>query len=255
MRIIIGFFAILLASSSFGQVVFKDTTTKPGKAKPDFSKLNLSNRANDHFMIQVGYDGWANKPDSVRTTGIGRHFNMYVMLDKPFKTDPRFSVGLGAGVGSSNIYFEKTIVKLASTAPSATRQVVFDNVSDTNNYKKFKLANAWLEAPVELRFVKNPFNSNKSFKIAVGAKVGFLVSATAKGKNLQTQAGNSIYGNKYISKEKERSFFNSTRLAATMRVGYGPFTLYGAYSVLNLFKDGNGPAVKPYSIGLTISGL
>jgi hypothetical protein len=255
MRIIFGFFAILLASSSFGQVVFKDTTTKPGKSKPDFSKLNLTNRANDHFMIQFGYDGWFSRPDSIKTTGFGRHFNAYVMLDKPFKTDPRFSVGLGAGVGSSNIYFEKTTVRIASSAPAATRQVIFDNLADTNHFKKFKLANVWLEAPIELRFVKNPFNTNKSFKIALGAKVGFMVSANAKGKNLQTQAGNSIYGNKYILKEKERSFFNSTRLAATMRVGYGPFSLHAAYSILNLFKDNNGPPVKPFSIGLTISGL
>lgn len=255
MRIIIGIFSLLLGSSSFAQVVFKDTTTKPGKTKTDFSKLNLSNRANDHFMIQVGYDGWASKPDSIRTTGFGRHFNMYVMLDKPFKTDPRFSVGLGAGVGSSNIYFDKTVVKLVSTASTLDRQVVFKDLTDTNFYKKSKLSNVWLEAPIELRFVQNPFNSNKSFKMAIGAKVGFLVSATSKGKNEQTKAGQSIYGDKYILKEKQKEFFNSTRLAATMRVGYGPFTLYGAYTVLNLFKDGNGPPVKPYSIGLTISGL
>jgi hypothetical protein len=255
MRIIIGLFALLLANCTFAQVVFKDTTTKKAKTKPDFSKINLANRANDHFMIQVGYDGWLNRPDSIRTTGFGRHFNAYVMLDKPFKTDPRFSVGLGAGVGSSNIYFEKTIVRLAMSGSTTPRQVVFDNVADTNNFKKFKLANVWLEAPVELRFVKNPLNSNKSFKVAIGAKVGFMVSANAKGKNLQTQAGQSIYSNKYIVKEKERMFFNSTRLAATMRIGYGPFTLYGAYSVINLFKNGSGPIVKPFSIGLTISGL
>ncbi|HSC54572.1 MAG TPA: outer membrane beta-barrel protein [Phnomibacter sp.] len=256
MRIILGFIALMLAAPSFGQVVFKDTATKQAKtkSKPDFSKLNLANRANDHFMIQFGYDGWMNRPDSIQTTGFGRHFNMYVMLDKPFKTDPRFSVGLGAGVGSSNIYFDQTIVHIANK-PTNNRQVVFEDVTDTTQFKKFKLANAWLEAPVELRFVANPFNTNNSFKVAVGAKVGFLVSATTKGKNLQTAGGTTIYGDKYIVKEKEKSYFNSTRFAATMRVGYGPFSLYGAYSILNLFKDGAGPAVKPYSIGLTISGL
>ena len=69
-------------------------TTQPAPKK-DWAKLDLSTRANDHFMIQYGYDGWPNLPDSINTSGFSRHFNAYVMLDKPFKTNPNFSVGFG----------------------------------------------------------------------------------------------------------------------------------------------------------------
>lgn len=248
-------FSLLLLSASTATLAQNaaDSAAKPKAPKFDYTKLNLKNRANDHLLIQYGYDGWAGTPDSIRTTGFGRHFNLYVMLDKPFKTDPRWSVGLGVGVGSSNIFFEKTDISLVRT--SANSPVAFRNVADTNHFKKYKLTNVWAEAPVEIRYTFNPANANKSWKIALGAKVGTMIAGFTKGKNLQTRNGESIFGNRYIEKTKERGFFQNTRLSATLRVGYGAFSLHAAYQITNHFKDGLGPAVRPYSIGLTISGL
>lgn len=255
MRILTVLLSLFCAKTVLAQTTPVDSLAKAkqAKAKYDYNKLNLKNRANDHFLIQFGYDSWAGAPDSLRITGLGRHLNMYVMYDMPFKTNPQWSVAIGAGLGSSNIFFEKTDIRLTSTATS--KSVAFRNVADTNHFKKYKLTNVWVEAPVELRWVKNPANPNKSFKIAIGAKVGTMISAYTKGKNLQSSAGNSIYGNKYTQKTKERSFFNGTRLAGTIRVGYGAFSLYGAYQVTGLFKEGAGPEVMPYSIGLSIGGL
>ena len=59
----------------------------------------------------------------------------------------------------------------------------------------------------------------------------------------------------YIYKEKETKFFQSSRVAAIMRVGYGNFTVFGSYTLTNFFKEGAGPSVRPYSIGLSLSGL
>ncbi len=60
-------------------------------------------------MLQFGLDGWSGViPDSVKPSGFSRHFNAYIMLDKPFKTNPRFSVGLGVGIGSSNIFLKES---------------------------------------------------------------------------------------------------------------------------------------------------
>lgn len=232
---------------SLGAVAQTDSTGK--KTKKDWSKVKLTGRANDHFMFQFGYDGWANKPDSIATTGIGRHLNIYFMLDFPFKVDPRFSVGLGVGIGSSNIFLDKQEVKIAGTTP----EVEFRNVADTNHFKKYKLANTWAEVPVELRWVANPENSNKSWKVAIGAKIGTMLNAHTKGKNLENKSGGSI--NNYTMKESSKRYFNTTRLSGTMRFGYGNFTLHGAYQITTLFKDNQGPQVRPFSIGLTLSGL
>jgi hypothetical protein len=38
-------------------------------------------------------------------------------------------------------------------------------------------------------------------------------------------------------------------------VGLGHIALYGSYQLTTVIKDGFGPAVRPLTIGLTISGL
>src|ERR1700712_4889061 len=87
---------------AFSQV---DSTAPPvpkkANGKKDWSKVTLGNRANDHFMAQLGFDNWAGKPDTINTKGFAHSINVYFMLDFPFKTDPRFSIGLGAGVSGS----------------------------------------------------------------------------------------------------------------------------------------------------------
>ena len=245
-----------LAFAGFWGAMAQDSTaivSSKKSPKTDWSKVTLGDRANDHFLIQYGYDGWANLPDDIKTTGFGRHFNAYLMLDKPFKTDPRWSVGLGVGIGSSNIFFDKTYIDLKGEVNR--NQASFIDASQTDHFKKYKLTTVWAEAPIELRHVTNPLKSDNSFKWAVGVKVGTMISGGTKGKDLQNKDGQSIYGNKYIVKEKDRKFLNNLRLAPMVRVGYGHFSIYGAIQLTPLFKEGQGPEVRPFSIGLCLGGL
>lgn len=246
-------FGVISANSQTTATPATDSTlpaSQTASAKKSWKKIDLSNRSNDHLMIQYGVDKWAGTPDSISPKGFSRFFNAYVMLDKPFKTNPKFSVGLGAGIGSSNIFFDKTYVDVKSTST----QLPFANVDSVNHFKKFKLTTIFLEAPVELRFSSNPENTNKSFKVALGVKVGTLLNAHTKGKTLVNKAGGTI--NNYIVKESSKKFFNTTRLAATARIGYGIFGLYASYQITSTLKTGAGPdAIRPYSIGIYISGL
>ncbi|GAC1527336.1 MAG: hypothetical protein NVS3B15_04090 [Sediminibacterium sp.] len=224
---------------------------KAPKVKTDWSKIDLSSRSADHLMIQYGGDSWTGRPDSVRTGGFSRHFNLYFMVDKPFKTNPHFSVGLGAGIGSSNIFFNNTNVDLKSTSS----RLPFTNVDSANHFKKYKVTSIYLEAPVELRYYANPANPNKSWKAALGVKVGTLLKSYSKGKNLVNKNGTSIYGPTYVEKESNKRFFNGTMLAVTGRVGYGIFSVDAGYQVTPVLKDAVGPSMHKFSIGITISGL
>lgn len=230
------------------------TTTTTGtatKAKADWSKLDLSSRPGDHFMIQYGSDMWLGKPDSVRTGGFSRHFNLYFMLDKPFKSDPHYSLGLGAGIGSSNMFFTNTYVNLKAN----TSKLPFTRVDSADHFKKFKLTTIALEIPVEIRHFSDPEHPGKSWKWAAGVKVGTLLKSYTKGKNLENKAGSSIYGNTYISKESDKRFMNGTVLGLTGRFGYGIFSVDAQYNLIGVLKDGSGPAMNKFSFGFTISGL
>ncbi len=214
-------------------------------------KIDLSNRPADHFMIQYGADSWTNRPDSVRTGGFSRHFNIYFMLDKPFKSSPKYSVAFGLGLGTSNMFFKNTRVDIKS---NATR-LPFTNVDSTDHFSKYKVVNIYAEVPVELRYYSNPENPNSSWKLALGVKVGTLLKTYTKGKNLVTKAGNSIYGPGYIAKESNKRFFNGTMLAVTGRIGYGFFSVDAGYQFNGVLKDGTGPSMNKFSLGVTFSGL
>jgi len=221
--------------------------------KKIWKKFDFSNRANDHFMIQYGMDGWATTPDSTSPSGFSRHFNFYFMLDKPFKNNPHLSTGYGLGIGTSNIFFKNTYVNLKSF----TSTLPFTNVSASavDHFSKFKLTTMFVELPLELRYSANPVTPDRGLKASAGVKLGYLINAYTKGKDALNAEGTSIYGPTYKDKEYDTRFINHTRVAATARLGVGNFSVDFSYQLTNFLKVNTGPAINPYSVGLTLSGL
>jgi len=240
-KIFLLFFCSLLIVSLFAQ---ENPDTKK-KKKP----INLSGRANDHLLVQLGYTGWNGIPDSINQGGLSKSINVYFMFDFPFKTSPKLSIGIGAGISTDQIKFSKTYVGIKEK----TTTLQFIDQSDTTHFKRTKLGTAYLEAPIELRFTADPLNSDRSFKFALGVKIGTLLSAHTRNKDLEDENGTSI--NQYVMKESSKRFFNTTRLSAQARIGWGHFSIYGSYQLSALFKDGVAAVIRPYSIGLTLSGL
>lgn len=230
--------AVVLVSTTFGQT------------KKDWSK-EVIDRAGDHFMVQLGLDNWAGAPDSIssRMNGFSRGVNIAIMINKPFKSDPRWSVAFGLGISNSNIFFKNTSVDLKSSSTL----LPFRKTDSTDHFKKYKLATTFAEAPIELRYTFDPANQKKSWKLALGVKVGTMLNAHTKGKTLQNKNNTTI--NAYTEKISKRTYFNSTRLAATARIGIGNFSLFGSYAITALIKDVSGAAIRPYQVGLCLSGL
>ncbi len=231
----------LLTSFVFAQ---DDPAIPPKKKEP----INLSNRANDHFLLQLGFTGWAGKPDTVYTGGFSKSINGYFMFDFPFKNNPRLSMAFGPGISSDHILFKKVYVGIKDN----TTILRFTNQADTNHFKKTKLATTYLEAPVEFRYSAEP-ETGKGLKLAIGVKVGTLLNAHTRNVRFQDKNNNVI--NDYTMKETSKRFFNKTRLVAQGRVGYGHLSLYGSYQLTTLFTDGAAAEIRPFSIGITLSGL
>jgi len=232
-------------------IAFVSVIAVSAQNKKNMSSADLVNRAGDHIMLQLSSDHWAGMPDSIKdhTKGLSRGGNIYIMMNKPFKNNPRFSAAFGIGVGTSSMYFKNYAVNIKSTATL----LPFISLDSTDHFKKYKLTTAFLEVPVELRFTKNPEKNNKSLKAAIGVKVGTLLNVHTKGKTLQNRSGGTI--NSYTEKESNKRYFNSTRLSVTSRIGFGNFSLFGSYQINNLLKDGVGPDLKPFQVGICLSGL
>jgi Outer membrane protein beta-barrel domain len=214
-------------------------------------KTDLTGRAGDHFVLQLSADRWMGAPDSIssRIKTLSRGLNVYVMMDKPFKGNPKLSAAFGIGVSTSSIFFKNMGVDVKAGGT----KLPITNLDTLSRFKKFKLATAYLEIPIELRFSSKPNNNNKSLKFAIGAKVGTLLKVHTKGKTLLDGSGKAI--NSYTEKESSRRFFNSTRISGTARIGYGIYSLFASYQINNFLKDGAGPEIRPLQIGISIGGL
>lgn len=218
------------------------------------TNADLTGRAADHLMFQFGTDTWTNTPDSVKLgNGTSRHFNMYFMYDKPFKSNNHYSIAYGGGVGTSNIFMDNhTMVDLKSNAATLPFRKID---ASANHFDKVKVATIYLQAPLEIRYYSNPANPGKSWKLAAGVKAGFLFKSYTKSKNWVNSAGNSIYGKSYIVKEQNKRFFNATDITLTGRAGYGIFSFDVGYTPTGVLRDGYGPVMNKLTFGITISGL
>lgn len=223
------------------------------KKKKDWSKVSMANRSKDHLMFQLGSLQWLQAPDSIATKGLARSFNAYFLFDFPFKTDPRFSVGIGVGFGTDHMFFDKGANRDLNIINSSAFRFAKNTGADTAiRYKSIKLQTAYLEAPVELRFMSKPDQPNKSWKIALGVKVGTMLSAVDKTR-FDRDAGGNV---QFTRKEKSKRHFNGTRLAPTLRIGYGNIGVFAQYQINDFIKEGQGPSqIRPLTIGLVITGL
>lgn len=210
---------------------------------------NLFGQAGDHLIIQLGYTAWAGKPDSIHTTGFSKSINVYLMFAFPFKNEPRLSFAAGGGISSDHIQFKDTYVGITDQ----TERIQFSDESGGDHFKRTKLVTTYFEAPFELRYTMDPSKGDKSIKFAVGGRVGYMLNAHTRSKDLEDSDGNEV--NSFSVKESSKDFFNATRVVATVRAGKGHFSLYGSFQATPLFKDGVAAQIWPFSIGLSVSGL
>jgi len=202
--------------------------------------------ARDFITLSMHYDIWLNTPEEVNITGFGRGFSGHLSYDFPIKQS-HFSFAPGIGISTSNIYFDKQILSLNQRGDSM-RFINVDTSGIESQYKSSKYNYTYLEMPLELRYFSNKNNRNKGFKMSAGVKVGLLIGA-------KTRVKHNIIGTSIIEKVNSRRYLATWRFVPTLRMGYGNFSVFGSYQVNSLFNPGEGPAVYPLSIGISISGL
>jgi hypothetical protein len=153
-------------------------------------------------------------------------------------------VGLTSGLGVEFINYnfdgQNSIMKDPDTGD------IVEYVPDYAGYiNKSKMNITYLTAPILLEF-HIPAGNRKHVRIIGGVIGGVKLWSNTKVKYRES-------GEK--SKEKNKSDFNLSplRWGATARVGYGPVNLFANYYMTPLFKDGQGPELHPFTVGLALT--
>jgi len=147
-------------------------------------------------------------------------------------------VGLVSGLGLSfNSYrFENDYTLERGPDRVLAVPLTYDNLSKT------KLAVSYLRVPLLFEF-QIPVNQREG-RLYVNAGI---VGGVRIGSHTKVKYGDT--------KDKDRSGFymNAFNYAATARVGYKDVGLFATYSMTPLFETGKGPALTPFTIGISFS--
>ncbi len=202
--------------------------------------------SSDRYVMEINWNYWLNAPQDIQVKPFSRGFNTFVMFDFPFKEKSHFSVALGPGLSSENVYHNGRFINTDTTT-----QLV--PINDSIKYKRNKLNTNYLEAPLEFRFRTKPLVKSYRLKIAVGLRGGMLISSHIKFIGQGTAFGQP--GDNVKIKEYKVPNLAKYRYGLTARVGFGPFNFIGYYGLSTLFDQGLGPAIVPVSIGFTFNML
>lgn len=212
------------------------TNTAQAGASPDFP---------GSLVMEFGFNFLTDYPDDMELGFFGsKAFNIYYMYEFQIGNSA-FSFNPGFGVGLEKYSFDNNVTLGRSDAGA----VVLNELPETWDVKKTKLAANYFDIPLELRFHVNKNNFRKSFKIGVGGKAGILFDSHTKIRYKED-------GDAKIIKNKESFDLSRFRYGVQGRIGIGGFSLFYYQELSELFKDGEGPeatTATPFKVGMSLA--
>lgn len=204
------------------------------------------------LVIEVANNILTNAPDNMKLKQMSSWtVNLYYLYELPFG-ESAFSFNPGFGLGLETYRFEENytlttinddfnteVTPLRTTLPNATK------------YVKSSWGQYYFDIPFEFRWYADPEFKRKSFKIALGGKIGFRIDS-------KTKVVYEEFDNRKKQKQKQNFNFNSPRYGAYGRVGFGAISLFYYYSLTEVFKNKRGPddtRARVMMAGVSISGF
>ena len=189
----------------------------------------------------VGYNGSLNLPAELdyfsQEIGKSTHFKWDVIRHRLGGREKAVSFEYGLALSYHNYAFTNS-TRLAPGQSELT--FVIDDV----NYKKNKFKSTFLEVPLSISILGDKDRDNRGFNLSLGGYAGILLKSKQKFKGPN-------------GKEKVKDDFNMNKFRYGLQgmIGYGHVNLYMQYSLVDLFKDDQGPALTPINIGVVLAGF
>ncbi len=202
------------------------------------SATNVKQKIN--VGVDLFTDMWTNVPSSMTVTHLNPSANVFAtynfIVGNKKKSNTIFSLGLGIGthVLSSKTNFIQDVK--ADT-------ISFIPVPSGLSMKKSKMTITSLDIPMELKF-----KLKKGFHIGIGFKISMVMNS----KEAFTGTLSSGGAVRQIKKKKIYQL-NSTGYSPSIRFGYKSFDIFAAYQIISTFRTGHGPAIHPFSVGISIT--
>ena len=213
-------------------------------------------KARSHWAgFDIGFNNWwtngtnSDLPEGYNDLELNTDKSVHVGINffkhdfKIYKRYIMFTTGFGLTLNNYRFSSDNTM-------RSDTNRVVtgpdYNDSGEQISYTKNKLAVNYFTVPLLFQF-----NTNERLKKSFHLGVGLLLSYKY---NSHLKLAYDDNGDDQKSKRQDDYNIEPFRYDFTVRLGYRNYTLFGNYSMGELFKDGRGPTLHPYSIGLQLAG-
>ncbi len=199
---------------------------------------------NDQLILNIVSNTWLNSPGNIKLMPVSIGSEIYIMTPIIGKYSV-FSIAIGSGIGVNNVH--------NNSLPYDSLGITnFNPIPGSFEYEKNKITTAYIDIPLEIRFRTQPNIKKRNFKVALGGKIGYLISSYIKYRGEDFRVSSSK-----IVKFKEYNVNNVLpyRYGVFLRVGYGKMNLIVNYTISQLFEKDKGPDVIPVSFGFSFTFL
>ncbi len=218
-------------------------TKKPAKARSHWAGFDLgfNNWLTDgtNSDLPPGYNDLELNTDKSVHVGV----NFFKHDFKIYKRYVMFTTGFGLTLNNYRFSSDNTLL-------SDTNRVVtgpdYNESGEQISYSKNKLAVNYFTVPLLIQF-----NTNERFKKSFHLGAGLLLSYKYNSHLKLVYESN---GEDQKTKRQDDYNIEPFRYDLTIRLGYRNYTLFGNYAISKLFKDGRGPTLHPFSVGLQLAG-
>ena len=188
-------------------------------------------------QVTMGFDlftdiNTGSKYENFDLRAINQGFDTYITYNFPMG-ESKNTVSLGAGYSCHNYY-----MKDAWLAEPYTHTIEFVEA----DVKRSKVNFHYMDIPLEVNL-----RIADQFKISFGAKVSFLIQANSKAVGYMLEDGH-----KWEIKYNNINAVESIVYSSFARFGYRSVNLFIGYQFTSPFKEGRGPEILPFSIGIGI---
>jgi len=255
----IGTLALFLASlATFAQTDAPSSAT-PAPSTPASTSGKRYSRPDipGTFALEIGVNRAMGTPAKFDQGFWGsRTLNVYYTYDmRLFKSRFFFVPGVGFSFERYKFVNGRTL-GYANTNATEVSLLTGTEAGYPVNLKKSMLVTNYFEVPVEIKYMTRPEDPNRSFRISVGGRIGYMYDAFTKVKF--TEDGEN-------KKVKNNQNYNLTRLryGLSAHVGIGNISLFSYYNFTPLFEDRKGPknddttntTITTFTIGLSLASF
>jgi len=226
------------------------------ESAPTSPKTTIGGRPNipNDLSIEFGLNQLTNRPEDLALNLFGsRTFNVY--YQKPFKLfgdQSGFVISPGIGIATNKFSFKDDENLFRSSTLGAESSVLKEVKSvygTTIDIKSNSLAVNYLEVPIELQYHVNKKDYSKSFRVSLGARVGYLYQAHTKiSFDSPTTGAVKI-------KQSENYGLEKVRYGLNFKAGSPGFYVWTTYYLNPLWQADRGPfktEANQVSFGLAI---